>query len=251
MFICVTAYNDYLLSQNRISSIPGSLSGVRIDSFISSVFSGHPDLLSRLSQISLFFNNFLNISFYTDGSLIAPQSSRASMGLGLVALDSSNSPLSVFKAAAKQFCSSMKAEALSLLSALSVCPVSCVVCIYTDSQGCIDIFNKLFSSSHSLRRHLRLKNFLIWSLIKHVITVRSLGVKLIKVRAHSNNEFNDEADRLAKEGARSGLFLSVNRILPTLPTANLVWTLPDSSKLVVDQNARSIVKNIQQNIQFS
>ena len=104
---------------------------------------------------------------------------------------------------------------------------------------------------NKLRRHLNIKNFLIWLLIKHVISARSLDVSLIKVKAHSGNMYNDEADLLAKEGTRSGLFLSVNQILPNIPTANLLWTLPDSSKLVLDHNTHSTIKNIQQNYQFS
>ena len=84
-----------------------------------------------------------------------------------------------------------------------------------------------------------------------MVTVRSIDVNFVKIRAHSGNIFNDEADILAKEGARSGRFLTANRILPDIPNANLIWTIPKSDPLVLDQNARKSIKSIQLNQHFS
>ncbi|RGB32015.1 hypothetical protein C1646_763429 [Rhizophagus diaphanus] len=43
-------------------------------------------------------------------------------------------------------------------------------------------------------------NFLIWQGIKQIIKTLNLTVTLTKVKAHSNDPHNDEADELAKNG---------------------------------------------------
>ncbi|PKK62725.1 hypothetical protein RhiirC2_789937 [Rhizophagus irregularis] len=74
-----------------------------------------------------------------------------------------------------------------------------------DSQNCIDIFNqKLLLPTISPRCRLKQNNFLIWDLIIWLISNHHLTVHLVKVKGHSNNKGNDQADALAKKGNKSG-----------------------------------------------
>lgn len=52
----------------------------------------------------------------------------------------------------------------------------------------------------SPRRRLKQNNFLIWDLIFWIIAHNKLTIQLLKVKAHSNNKYNDIADDLVKQG---------------------------------------------------
>lgn len=46
----------------------------------------------------------------------------------------------------------------------------------------------------------KMNNVLLWQAIKYIISTLKLKVKLHKIKAHSNNTYNDIADHLAKSG---------------------------------------------------
>lgn len=45
-----------------------------------------------------------------------------------------------------------------------------------------------------------MNNVLLWQAIKYIISTLKLKVKLHKIKAHSNNTYNDIADHLANSG---------------------------------------------------
>ncbi|PKK59906.1 hypothetical protein RhiirC2_789883 [Rhizophagus irregularis] len=112
-----------------------------------------------------FFNIIINIGTINSKS-----------GFGWLQTNPS-SPQLTFNGSTIIFPSSFKSESLAILTILLVLPFHAICHIYTDSQNCIDIFNQK----------------LLLPTIIH----------LVKVKGHSNNKGNDQADALAKEGSKS------------------------------------------------
>ena len=95
--------------------------------------------------------NFNTIDFYTDGSLSNDDTSHMTMGIGWTTAFSDTSNYT-FHAALSNNPSSTKAETIAILTALIMCPASATVNIFTDSQCCVDHFNRLqhpsFTATH-------------------------------------------------------------------------------------------------------
>ena len=110
-------------------------------------------------------------------------------------------PNTVFKTGSTLWPSSSKAESLAILTALLTVPESREVKIFTDSQSCIDNFHKL-SSPHpkfTKKKLLKIRNWTIWTKITEASQSKKPTIKLIKVKAHNRDYFNDQADLLVKE----------------------------------------------------
>lgn len=56
-------------------------------------------------------------------------------------------------------------------------------------------------------------NFTIWEMVMHIIQIQNITLKLIKVKAHSDNKFNDMADNLIKD-ARHFYLIQLNQLCP-------------------------------------
>ncbi|CAB4416836.1 unnamed protein product [Rhizophagus irregularis] len=98
----------------------------------------------------------------------------------------------------KDWPSSSRAEAAAVYAALTVTPSNSTVKIYTDFQTAIDGLRLCASSSYTNSRiYYKTTNFELWAIIETLITSNRLTVLLIKVKAYSNNYWNDFADSLA------------------------------------------------------
>jgi hypothetical protein len=65
--------------------------------------------------------------------------------------------------------------------------------------------------SPTFRPFLKINNFVHWSCLFDLITNNNIEVTLIKVKAHSNNSFNNKVDAMAK-AALNHQFLQINTI---------------------------------------
>ncbi|GBB88117.1 hypothetical protein RclHR1_14630005 [Rhizophagus clarus] len=172
------------------------------------------------------------------------------MGLGWVVASPSFSSTEIHEFACKinNFPSSTKAEALVIATALATCPPNTDITIKTDSKCVIDTF-KYTQSRPSPRRYLKINNYLIWKAIDKIISSNRLNVTLEKVKAHSNDFFNDKADSLAKEGSSSNHVLAINPLGLNLESFS-TWNLPDqldkynSSSLIIDRDIRKTLSSI-------
>src|SRR6266496_4094050 len=123
------------------------------------------------------------------------------MGLRWLQTDS-HWPLKEFSIGCKISPSSSKAECMAILTALIVSPHNCQVNIFTDSQTCIQNFNKTFNT-YQYQKLLKMKCYHLWFIIKDLIFQKNLTVDLVKVKSYSNDPHNDKADELAKAGAKA------------------------------------------------
>ncbi|GBB85855.1 hypothetical protein RclHR1_01230018 [Rhizophagus clarus] len=101
-----------------------------------------------------------------------------------------------FHCKANKFPSSTRAESLALVSALATCSPNSSIMINTDLKCIIDTFTYL-SRNPPTQRFLKCNNYLIWSAIFKIIKSHHLTVTLIKVKAHLDDHYNNEADALA------------------------------------------------------
>src|SRR5256886_14601875 len=97
--------------------------------------------------------------------------------------------------------SSFKAESLTILTALLVCPHHASVTINTDSASAIQMFDQVFKRQLFLNKRSLLKqsDHTIWSMIHDVVYELGLSLHLVRILAHSNAYYNDQGDLLAKD----------------------------------------------------
>ena len=61
-------------------------------------------------------------------------------------------------------------------------------------------FGGLISVSCIVRRQLKINNQISWNTITYLLKKYNINLELIKVKAHSDNWGNNEADRVANKG---------------------------------------------------
>ncbi|CAB4443096.1 unnamed protein product [Rhizophagus irregularis] len=150
--------------------------------------------------------------FYTNGSLINLGTPEVSMGWSWVQIvhDAGfyGSIASHAHGTIKDWPSSSRAEAAAIYAALTVTPPDSTVKIYTDSQTAMDGLRLCASSSYmNSRIYYKTTNFELWAIIENLIIINRLIVLPIKVKAHSNDYWNDFADSLANTAHTSSSIL--------------------------------------------
>jgi ribonuclease HI len=144
-------------------------------------------------------NNSLHsqFTFYTDGSVNNITNNGCKMSIGWIQIQD-ETILHQYSAEIKLWPSSYKAELIAILSAITTCPKMSTITIYTDSQSIISKYNKLIQSPPTPNRQYSYNYWPIWHILLNFITAYQIQVHLQKVTAHSNNTFNNIADKLAK-----------------------------------------------------
>ncbi|CAB4418532.1 unnamed protein product [Rhizophagus irregularis] len=176
---------------------------LRTRSIIDSALLCDNNIKNSLYNIASKFLSYTNFQFYSDGSVIAIGTLDCKSGFGWIQTNPII-PKITFIGSTIFFPSSFKSESFAILTILLTLPDNSLCTIYTDSQNCIDVFNhRLNTPTISPRQRLKQNNFLIWDLIFWLISNNHLTIHLKKVRAHSNHEYNDIADKLAKSGCYS------------------------------------------------
>src|ERR1044072_3378125 len=163
-----------------------------IDTFIMS--SHHIPILKHLSTS---LSDTLSPIFYTDGSV---NTLRKSAGAAWIET-SRNTHLSFHTNLPHNWMISFKSELIAIILTLFVSRETSHVMIYTDSKSVIDKFNALNSEVNrfsSSRHNTKLQYYKYWSLLFHLIKTLCLKIQFKKVKAHRENHFNEEVDKLAK-----------------------------------------------------
>lgn len=102
--------------------------------------------------------------------------------------------------------------------------------ISTDSANCISTYQqRLNSPTLSPRRQLKQTNFLIWNLIFWLIHHQNITQK---VKAHSNDPYNEKAELLATDGA------NVKQPISKLFGDSSLGFIKQKNLYIVDQNIR-------------
>ncbi|PKK63163.1 hypothetical protein RhiirC2_789305 [Rhizophagus irregularis] len=208
-----------------------------------------PKIIAQSSQITKIKNIWIaywssslalytNLEFYTDGSLVRDDNI-PTMGHGWIFSSDLNANIT-YSGASREWASSTKAELLAIITALIVCPPSSTITIHTDSNNCINTYNKLSSPKLTARRFQNINNCTLWNTLKYIISTLQLSVSFIKVKAHSGDILNDTADILAKEGSRSTEYITFN--IQHIKNQRCHLTFHDGT--VIDRNIRKSIKRI-------
>src|SRR5436190_12424779 len=85
---------------------------------------------------------------------------------------------------------------------LTIFPDNFMCTIYSDSQSLINTYNEII---YNLKpsRNFRRPMFPIWNLIHTWIYELRLNITLLKVKGHSDDIYNNHADKLARRGLSS------------------------------------------------
>jgi ribonuclease HI len=237
-------HNDYL--HHSPHSVPESTSYFPIINnnnaipnnkyFLKKILQGSSSQINLLLELSHSFSNQDQFTFYTDGSLIGLQTSSCKMGYGWIEPTLN----ATFKGSCILNPSSTKSESYAILTVLLTLPNNSSIHIYTDSQNCIHNYNNFSNPLLSRRKQLNHNNHLLWTFIIELIKDKGLKLILNKVKAHSNNIYNDLADELATQGLNTEPINSdikahaINSLL--LP----VW----NSMGIIDTNHRKWMKKL-------
>jgi ribonuclease HI len=227
-----TEHTDLFPLVNNHNAIPNN------KYFLEKILQGSPTQINLLLKLSHSFSNHDQFTFYTDGSLIGLQTSSCRMGFGWIELHHKVT----FKGSCILNPSSTKSESYGILTALLTVPNNSTVNVYTDSQNCIHNYNNYSNPLLSRRKQLNLNNHLLWTFIMEIIKDKGLKLTLHKVKAHSNNIYNDLADELATQGLNTEpINLNINA------HANNSLLLPIWNSMgIIDTNHRKWMKKLLQ-----
>ncbi|GBC36709.2 ribonuclease H-like domain-containing protein [Rhizophagus irregularis DAOM 181602=DAOM 197198] len=176
-------------------------------------------------------------------TLHVTSSTQTQMGFAWIettdATPNSDPPPPSYKGALSFNPSSTKAEVYALLTAIIAVPDNSELDVFTDLLNVIHTFHVVTNKLTSIRRILKCNNHLAWRLIDILITKKSLIVRLHKVKAHSNDYWNDMADGLANAARQ----LAPYEINPTnLPGSLMtpIW----ASIAPIDRDIRKFCHNL-------
>ena len=82
-----------------------------------------------------------------------------------------------------------RAEVTAIATALLTVPQEQEVVIHTDSQNCINTFQRLLLTDPKLtyKKWIKTNNWTIWSIIVKLTREKKLLLKLVKVKAYAND----------------------------------------------------------------
>ncbi|PKC55084.1 hypothetical protein RhiirA1_542648 [Rhizophagus irregularis] len=93
--------------------------------------------------------------------------------------------------------------------------------IYSDSQWVVNTFDDLnFLTIKDIERS-KVNYKVLWLCLFKIIRIYSLKVKITKVKAHSDCDYNKEADKLAKSGAEKNVLIIEDKLL--LHNGTVCW----------------------------
>ena len=138
----------------------------------------------------------------------------------------------------RKWSSSTKLELLAIWYVLLMAPRKKKVRIYTDSAAAIASLEGKVKSMTNKQR-LRKKNYNLVENIRSIISIKELSLELVKVKGHSNNKWNNRADRLVKERSKLD---NIDRVIQRTPIGTSV-NLCQKKELVEDPT-RQFIKEV-------
>ncbi|PKY55160.1 hypothetical protein RhiirA4_474444 [Rhizophagus irregularis] len=159
-----------------------------------------------------------DIEIYTDGSMKNMTTSEITMGCAFII----SAPIEwIFNCSIEDNLSFNKAELMAVLLSIMVCPKAANVIIYSDSQWVINIFENLYYSTINEIERSKINYKILWLCLFKIIGINNLKVKIIKVKAHSDCDYNKKVDILAKAGAKKNTILIEDKFL--LHNGTICW----------------------------
>jgi len=129
-----------------------------------------------------------------------------------------------------------------------ICPIGIKVNIFTDSQATIDAFHNFqqLSFPFTSRQWSKIcSNSNLWITLFTLLSDNEIDLTLTKVKAHANNFYNEEADKLASNAHLSRDFLVINDAFN--PCLDYV---PQWNNITIERRPRKFLTDISWNRGF-
>src|ERR1051325_10111771 len=180
---------------------------------------------------------------YIDGSLSHLGSSAMVMGSGWLVHNPANDNRPWVSCQHRSFPfwpSSTRAELSALVSFLLMCPPALKINLFTDATSIINGLHQILYLPLIFRKlQLRKHNYILWNMVATLIHTQQLDIRTFKVKAHSGNPGNTQADELAKAGSIAQSSLSC----PDSSSSNLPY-IPYFQDIPIDADIRHLVKAV-------
>jgi ribonuclease HI len=209
--------------------------------YLDIIIQGNPDFNYNIKELAKRHIEYETIKCYTDGSLVFSenQTVTTTMGFGGI-ITNSKETLNTFKGNTCCTPSSTKAEGYAILTAVIITPNKAVLDLYTDSQNAIFNINTFLHNKVSDRKKLNITNHILWHSIAYLIRTKNINIKLNKVKGHNNDKYNDEADKLAKEGNDLESIMLISPKFSSHYKAIPSW----NNTIPLDLNIRKLTKSL-------
>ena len=150
----------------------------------------------------------MELTFYTDGSLRKePTSEGALVKMGAAWINQETGH--TFKHNIQSGnASSTNAEIIAVLSVLEVCPLNSKIHIFTDSQAVVFGLKAITSGEYwnsPISHVIKKPEWTSWEAIALTHATKQLRCRVTKVKAHTGDIYNEQADQLAKEATYQNL----------------------------------------------
>ena len=178
------------------------------------------------------------IEYYTDGALrdTSRKAEVGRMGIGWIVKEEGSLDRNIsLRSSIENWSSSTRAELGAIWLALLTTSYKAEAHIFTDSKAAIEAIERSNTNTKT-RNWLKSKNKSIIRQIKSCCKAKDLNLILHKVKGHSGNKWNDQADRLAKEGINKSACLNV----PEVIDSNLL-VVPRWRGLTIESPLRSFI----------
>ena len=145
-----------------------------------------------------------NLHIWTDGSLFPNTDPPLASGAAIIRTDNNiNTPSShlAYTIPNELYPSSTTTEMAAIHIPLQTLPKDRIITIYTDSQSTIQAMETIQKNNLTERQLLKIPNHYNLQLNNHFYKEYTTPPMLVKVKGHSNNHWNNEADKLAKHTA--------------------------------------------------
>ena len=193
---------------------------------------------NELYSIQRKFKESSKFEFFTDGSLIEVGSEYCSISSGFIQVGS-NANYVEFSTTLEHWPSSAKGELMAIVCAIITVPNNSEIIIYTDSENTIKHFKKIEQTKFKLNPRQFFKqerNGIAWNILCEIILTKKINIELIKVKAHSNNVYNDYVDNLCKQAHTKDQFITIKNT--QLENIRIV---PRWNNIRIDQNLRQFL----------
>ena len=140
----------------------------------------------------------------------------------------------------QQWPSSTHAELAAIWVTLLITPIDAKVKIYTDSVAAIEMIKK-GDIIKTNKEWLKQKNYNLLLKIIETKQSKNLDLELIKVKGHSENKWNNEADRLAKIGLNAPELYIQNIDKNSRLRYNMFW-----NKSLIEMPTRKFIKDLEE-----
>ena len=203
-FSCLCSLSPLMLHELALNSLnPSNNFSIIPYSFehSQSIFIFDNASMTQLTNLALNFTNASSLTFYTDGSLKNLGLSTVQMRLAWLQTDPLWPLISFHCSFSLHNPSSTLAELLAIIATLLVVPSNSHIQIFTDSSSVISTFDKIqfFLSTPSSHNPIyKIHHYPLWLYLLKLISTQQITLQMKKVKAHSDDQFNDMVDRLAK-----------------------------------------------------